>query len=62
VIARQDKPNNWGKMVLVSTDTFLAKVTELYAEAQSSKGSVAVSCKSGACCLLLCSFVRSCSN
>ncbi|KAG2910930.1 hypothetical protein PC129_g9604 [Phytophthora cactorum] len=34
------------KMVLVSTDTFLAKVSELYAEAQGSKGSVAVSCKS----------------
>ncbi|EEY68613.1 uncharacterized protein PITG_17733 [Phytophthora infestans T30-4] len=33
-------------MVLVSTDTFLAKVTEFYAEAQGSKGSVAVSCKS----------------
>ncbi|KAH7491582.1 hypothetical protein PRIC1_003009 [Phytophthora ramorum] len=35
-----------GKMVLVSTDTFLVKVAELYAEGQSSKGSVAVSCKS----------------
>ncbi|KAE8906874.1 hypothetical protein PF005_g2329 [Phytophthora fragariae] len=33
-------------MVLVSPDTFLAKVAEFYAEAQSSKGSVAVSCKS----------------
>ncbi|EEY68607.1 uncharacterized protein PITG_17727 [Phytophthora infestans T30-4] len=33
-------------MVLVSTDTFLAKVTEFYAEAQGSKGSVAISCKS----------------
>eukprot|EP00644_Phytophthora_capsici_P015792 jgi/Phyca11/557169/estExt2_Genewise1Plus.C_PHYCAscaffold_1030022 len=32
--------------MLVSTDTFLAKVAELYAVAQSSKGSVTVSCKS----------------
>ncbi|EGZ13362.1 hypothetical protein PHYSODRAFT_286595 [Phytophthora sojae] len=37
-------------MVLVSTDTFLAKVAEFYAEAQGSKGSVAISCKSGASC------------
>ncbi|POM65572.1 Hypothetical protein PHPALM_18690 [Phytophthora palmivora] len=37
-------------MVLVTTDTFLAKVTEFYAEAQGSKGSVAVSCKSGTWC------------
>ncbi|ETK78289.1 hypothetical protein L917_15347 [Phytophthora nicotianae] len=40
-------------MVLVSTDTFLAKVTEFYAEAQGSKGSVAVSCKSGAYCFTI---------
>ncbi|KAG7389025.1 hypothetical protein PHYBOEH_007638 [Phytophthora boehmeriae] len=33
-------------MVLVTTDTFLAKVTEFYAAAQTSKGSVAISCKS----------------
>lgn len=33
-------------MVLVSTDTFLTKVSEFYAEAQDSKGSVTVSCKS----------------
>ncbi|TDH69652.1 uncharacterized protein CCR75_009360 [Bremia lactucae] len=33
-------------MVLVSTDTFLAKVTEIYSKAQDSKGSVAISCKS----------------
>lgn len=38
-------------MVLASPDTFLAKVAEFYAEAQSSKGSMAVSCKSGACSL-----------
>ncbi|RLN63503.1 hypothetical protein BBJ29_004653 [Phytophthora kernoviae] len=33
-------------MVLLTTDTFLAKVTELYTAAQTSKGSVAISCKS----------------
>ncbi|KAF4322579.1 hypothetical protein BBO99_00003758 [Phytophthora kernoviae] len=33
-------------MVLLTTDTFLAKVTELYTAAQTTKGSVAISCKS----------------
>lgn len=43
-------------MVLVSTETFLAKVGEFYgaaaggAEAKApAKGTVAISCKSGAC-------------
>ncbi|RLN88854.1 hypothetical protein BBJ28_00011126 [Nothophytophthora sp. Chile5] len=35
-------------MVLVTTETFLAKVAEFYEGAQAAKGSVAVSCKSGA--------------
>uniref|UniRef100_H3GH17 Histone deacetylase complex subunit SAP18 n=1 Tax=Phytophthora ramorum TaxID=164328 RepID=H3GH17_PHYRM len=41
-----DDSKTLASMVLVSTDTFLVKVAELYAEGQSSKGSVAVSCKS----------------
>lgn len=37
-------------MVLVSADTFLAKVTELYTEqTATAKGSIALTCKSGAC-------------
>lgn len=42
-------------MVLVSTETFLAKLAELYAEGEAAegqskgRGAVAVSCKSGAC-------------
>lgn len=41
-------------MVLVSADAFLAKVTELYEQSTgASKGSVAISCKSGASAYLL---------
>ncbi|KAF1772492.1 Sin3 associated polypeptide p18 [Phytophthora cactorum] len=38
-------PGDMVDIAMVDTDTFLAKVSELYAEAQGSKGSVAVSCK-----------------
>lgn len=42
-------------MVLVSADMFLAKVTELYEQsAAGSKGSVAISCKSGASMCVVC--------